>query len=333
MKCARCNKEVPVLTPSPAGEQDLCEECYAQVYEELQARRAGGKKGLFGAILFAAILVGVFGYILLRPGRLPDNDTKQKRLDLKSLTGPNKAAALLRRKPKPPLRSSRKPALPAAAAPSPGKRKIERSGTAALRTPSAVLRFASARKLRTVSIVPVELPEGTSAPVITDEEFQLIEVTLNAAPTAQGVGEVEIPAVLLSAGGEIFSPFQTRVFSHPYRAPSAEVLELAEGARIVVVFEAQEDGVEPVSRGRVIEEVVVGSTGRTERIPVTFLYAIPPGASPPYKIVMDDQELTVPEVKPPPEKPAPKRPPPGTPEKEQPEESASPEETPGGQPF
>jgi hypothetical protein len=91
VKCNRCKKEVPVLTPLPEGDQDVCEQCYAEVYQASTAKRPMPKGALVGAVVCAAAALVVAAYVVLLRGGAPATPPPQPSdAAAVSITGPNK---------------------------------------------------------------------------------------------------------------------------------------------------------------------------------------------------------------------------------------------------
>ncbi len=65
MKCDRCQKDVPVLTPSPDGDQDLCEECFSIVYHNKLQPHRSHKSALFGGLIAAVVVLGFLYWAFL----------------------------------------------------------------------------------------------------------------------------------------------------------------------------------------------------------------------------------------------------------------------------
>jgi hypothetical protein len=117
VKCGRCQNDVPVLTPSPEGDQDLCEDCYATAYRELMGKRKGPTGAIIGVVvLVLAVAVGAYFAFSGSNGDsppAPEDDNPRA-----SLNGPKKNVAKsvkprTRKKPRPkPDTTPEKPPAP-----------------------------------------------------------------------------------------------------------------------------------------------------------------------------------------------------------------------------
>ncbi len=324
MKCGRCQRDVPVLTPSPDGDLDLCEECYATVFQERMGKRKAPTGAIVGAVVLALVVVGAAYVAFSGSGGDPTTSPDSKNLRA-SLDGPKKNVARSvkprtrrkpRRRPKP---SPERPPAPEKKTPVEGEQppeeepatdeafppedrnpdeqpapedesekteekpesealKPEPSASGQIETALYSLAFRSSSPAGTasVSLTDVEGEEESSA-VIEPREGALCELSLSLTlkDVPEAADEVAVEGLVLIAGNAEFAPIQATASSQPYTAPSAEAAELAVNARIVLVFGAEVNVVEPFAEGGEIVELVIGLTGRPATIPVKLLFDLP----------------------------------------------------------
>jgi len=309
VKCGRCHKDVPVLTPSPEGDLDLCSDCYAAVYRQLHAARGFPKGPLVAALVAAVVVVAVVCIVMSRGTPEDTATTPAPKTDSSALVGPNKPDP--RKAPKKPAAApaAKEPAKPAPAAEpvkpddaempaeegaepaeedaEPAEPKAEEAAEPkaeappkAAATPPAVTRIETASFVLTAggarqtsqASVSIHGADGQTATqqLHVPETETLYEVSLTLAPTADD--DIVVAGLALRVGETPFIPIQARLFGGPYLAPSEAVLLLSESATIIVSFGAEEDTIAVSDRG---DELVALRRSKPASIPLTVLFALP----------------------------------------------------------
>jgi len=330
VKCGRCQKDVPVLTPSPEGDMDLCGDCYAAVYRQLHAARGFPKKPIIAAVVAAVAAVAAV-CLFVAPGAPGDSkDAPAPKTETSALVGPNKPdpRKTPKRTPAAPVKPAKtapaaKPAAPAQTPPpdedagEPDERadqaaaKPDESGEAAepaaeetqpkaatpppaaarLETAAFVLTASGAHRTAQASVSVHKADGQTGTQTIHVPETEILyEVSLALAPTAED--DIVVTGLALRVGGTPFIPIQARLFGGPYLGPSEAAPLLSESAAIVVSFGAEEDSIAVSDHG---EELVALRRTRPASIPLTVLFALPrdmqPGES--AAIVLPEGEIPV----------------------------------------
>ncbi len=327
VKCGRCHKDVPVLTPSPDGDLDLCGDCYAAVYRQLHAARGFPKGPLIAAIIAAVVVVATVCIVLSRSKPEDSAAAPASKTDTSVLVGPNKPDPRKAPPKKPSAPPAREPSKPVPAeepakpdetetppedsaepaedagetkAEEPAEPKADEAPPKAAETPppatrieaaSFVLTAGGARQTSQAS-VSVHAADGqtTTQQIPVPESETLYEVSLTLTPTAEA--DVVVAGLALRVGETPFIPIQARLFGGPYLAPSETTLLLSESATIIVSFGAEEDSIVVSERG---DELVAGRKDKPVSIPLTVLFALPKDmeAGGPAAIVLPEGEVPV----------------------------------------
>jgi hypothetical protein len=305
VKCGRCLKDVPVLTPSPDGDQDLCSDCYAEVYRRSHAARKFPKLPVIAAVVAAVLVVGVV-YAFMRKDSSGEVAEAPK-TEGTALTGPNKpdprkTQPAKKPAPKPGKNTSAPTTVPPAKTeeekseepaakpdeqpaepPAPTDAKKEETPppenkteppqprSTAIETAQFVLTPGSVRQAGQIS-VSVHAADGqaTTHPLAAPELETLFEVAVNLKPTDEN--GLVIAGLSLRVGETPYIPIQARAFSSPYLAPSDQALILSESATVSVSFGAEQESATVSERG---DELVVTRKDKPTVIPITFLFALP----------------------------------------------------------
>ncbi len=309
VKCGRCHKDVPVLTPSPEGDQDLCGDCYAEVYRQLHAAKSFPKGPVIAGVVAAIVVIAVVYAIV--GGGTPEQvaQTPPAKGDGTAATGPNKAGPGKKPAPKP-AKTATTPAAAPVPVPDPDvveipeKTEDEKSEPAAktddgtgdqpaeakkdepaptepkapeppkatqIETATFVLTAGGARQAGQVSVsVHGEDGQATTHPLPVPEQESLYEVSLNLRPTSDA--DLVVTGLSLRIGETPYLPIQAHVFGGSYLAPSDTALVLSESATIIVTFNAEQETTTVSDRG---DELVAARKDKPVSVPVTFLFALP----------------------------------------------------------
>lgn len=289
MKCDRCQKDSSVLTPSPDGDQNLCEECYSVIFHQKLGYKRSHTGALVGGILTALAVLGLVYFLFLRPAD-EDGDGNQTSTSKTSTTTKKPANPAPPRK-KPVFGKNRPRTTPKRSPPKTNTTNTDTNNTGNTDStnppneaddqntiPTMIdadgfsMTFQSAKQLTQAS-VDYQGPDGVQAITINAQDTALYEVTVSLTPKVPD--EVILEAVAIGLGEDEFIPIQAKIPGTNYQSNSEEIIELMENAQLVFQYEAQADQVDIQSSSNGIERITFNSTQPAATIKLTLLFALP----------------------------------------------------------